>query len=292
VEEANVQQPTVEALQEKVRQLRQRTGRDEGLLQEMDSTGQSQVSLTDPDSRAMPKRPTVDVGYNAQVAVDDKHHLFVVQDVTHAVTDVDQLRDIAIQAKEALEVEQLTVVADMGDYHGEEIKAGEEAGIDPSIAKPLTSAHRQLGLFGKERFTDDPAQDCYRCPAGQTLTFRLATVELGRPLRYDATTACRACAIKARCTRNQEGRRMTRGVHEHILERMQTRVEANPAMMKRRKQIVEHPFGTIKHWHDQGYFLMKGLKKVRAEFSLSTLAYNLRRVMTRLGVLPMLQALA
>jgi transposase len=124
------------------------------------------------------------------------------------------------------------------------------------------------------------------------LTFRFATVELGRPLRYYATTACRACAIKARCTRNKEGRRMTRWVHEHILERMQKRVEANPAMMKRRKQIVEHPFGTIKYWHDQGYFLMKGLKKVRAEFSLSTLAYNLRRVMTLLGVLPMLQALA
>jgi Transposase DDE domain len=85
---------------------------------------------------------------------------------------------------------------------------------------------------------------------------------------------------------------MTRWVHEHILERMQTRVEANPAMMKRRKQLVEQPFGTIKHWHDQSYFLMKGLEKVRAEFSLSTLADNLKRVMTRLGVPHMLQALA
>jgi hypothetical protein len=72
---------------------------------------------------------------------------------------------------------------------------------------------------------------------------------------------------------------------------MQKRVEANPAMMKRRKQIVEHPFGTIKHGHDQGYFLLKGLAKVRAEFSLSTLAHNLKRVMTLLGVPHMLQAL-
>jgi hypothetical protein len=122
--------------------------------------------------------------------------------------------------------------------------------------------------------------------------FRFATVEQGRPIRAYATTACRACAIKARCTRNQEGRRMTRRVHEHILERMQKRVEANPAMMKRRQQIVEHPFGTIKPWHDQGYFLMQGPEKVRAEFSLSTLADNLTRVMTLLGVLHMLQALA
>jgi transposase len=290
--EAESQKPTAEELQEKIRQLRERKGRYEGLRREMEVTGQSQVSLTDPDSRSMAKSPKVDVGYNVQVAVDAKHKLFVVQDVTNAVTDVDQLSGIALQAKEALEVDQIKVVADMGYYHGEEIKACEEAVIEPYVAKPLTSANRKLGLYGKEQFTYDSEQDCYRCPAGQALTFRFATIELGRHIRYYATTACRACAIKARCTRNKEGRRITRWVHEHILERMQKRVEANPAIMKRRKQIVEHPFGTIKHWHDQGYFLLKGLEKVRAEFSLSTLAYNLRRVVAILGVPHMLQALA
>jgi transposase len=113
-DEASVPQLTAEALQEKIRQRRERKTPYEGLLQEMDSTGQSQVSLTDRDSRAMPKSPKVDVGYNSQVAVDAKHHLFGVQDVTNAVTAVDQLSGMAIQAKEALGVEQLTVVADMG----------------------------------------------------------------------------------------------------------------------------------------------------------------------------------
>jgi len=42
------------------------------------------------------------VGYNVQTAVDDKHKLIVVQEVTNAVTDVDQLSEIAIEAKEAL----------------------------------------------------------------------------------------------------------------------------------------------------------------------------------------------
>ncbi len=256
-EEAECQKITAEALREKIRQLRERKGRYEGLMRAMERTGQSQVSLTDPDSRALPKSPKVDVGYNAQVAVDDKHKLFVVQDVITAVTDVDPLSGLAIQAKEALEVEQIKVVADMGDYHGEAIKACEEAGIEPYVAKPLTSANRKLGLYGKEQFTYEPEHDCYRCPAGQELTFRFATVELGWHIRYYATTACRTCALKARCTRNKEGRRMTRWVHEHILEKMQQRVAANPALMKRRTQIVEHPFGTIKHWHDQGYFLMR-----------------------------------
>jgi transposase len=290
--EPESQQTSAGHLREKIRQLRERKDRYEGLLREMECPGQSQVSLTDPDSRAMPKSPKVDVGYNAQVAVDAKHKLFVVQEVTNAVTDVDQLSGIAIQAQETLAVEQINVVADMGYYHGEEIKACEEAGIESYVAQPLTSANRKLGLYGKEQFTYEPEHDCYRCPAGQALTFRFATVELGRHIRYYATPACRTCAIKARCTRNKEGRRITRWVHEHVLERMQQRVEANPALMKKRKQIVEHPFGTIKHWHDQGYFLMKGLEKVRAEFSLSTLAYNLRRVMTILGVPHMLRALA
>jgi transposase len=152
-EEAACQKPTAEALREKIRQLRERKGRDEGLTRERERTGQSQVSLTDPDSRAMPKSPKVDVGYKAQVAVDGKHQLFVVQEVTKAVTDVDQLRGIAIQAKEALEVEPINVVADRGYYHGEALKAWEEAGIEPYVATPLTSANRKLGLSGQERCT-------------------------------------------------------------------------------------------------------------------------------------------
>jgi hypothetical protein len=109
----------------------------------MEIGGQSQVSLTDPDSRAMPTSSKADVGYNVQVAVDDKHKLFVVQEVTKAVTGVDQLSGLALQAKEALEVEQVKVVADMGCYHGEELRACEEAGIEPYVAKPLTSANRK-----------------------------------------------------------------------------------------------------------------------------------------------------
>jgi transposase len=224
--------------------------------------------------------------------VDAQHKLIGEQHVTNAVTDADQLSAMARTAKEALGVEHLKVVADMGSYHGEAIKACEEAGLEPSIAKPLTSANRKLGLYGKERFTYDLAHDCYRCPAAQTLTCRFTTVELGRQIRYYATTACRTCAINVHCTRNKEGRRMTRWVHEHILEQMQKRIEANPGLMKKRKQVIEHPCGTSKHWNDQGYFLMRGLEKVSAEMSLSALAYNLKRVLHTLGVPTMIAAVA
>jgi Transposase DDE domain len=215
----------------------------------------------------------------------------VAQEVTNAVTDDDQLSPLAIRAKETLGVERMRAVADMGYYHGHEIKACEEAGMEAHVPKPSTSAHTKLRLFGKESFTCDPEKDCYRCPRGEELTFRFETTELGRHIRDYATSTCRRCPIKEQCTRNKEGRRMTRWVDEHLLERMEERRKANPEIIQERKQLVEHPFGTIKHANDQGYFLMKGLKNVRAEFSLSCLAYNLKRVINILGVPQLLVAL-
>ena len=283
---------SVAELENKIEHLKDRQDRYGQLLQEIEESGETQVSLTDADSRSMAKSPKAPVSYNVQTAVDEKHKLIVTQDVTNAVTDRDQLSKIAIQAKETLGVEKLKVVADMGYSHGKEIKACEVAGLEPYVPTPVTSANRKLGLYGKEQFAYDAEKDVYRCPAGQELTYRFDTHELGRHIRYYKTSACRTCAIKAKCTRNKEGRRITRWVDEHIMERMQARIDANPELMKKRKQIVEHPFGTIKYWNDQGHFLMRGLENVRAEFSLSALIYNLKRVINIIGVPKMLEALA
>jgi transposase len=284
-------QRSAEQLQAKIEQLRTRQVKYQGYLKRMEESGESQLSLTDPDSRSMPKSPKAPVAYNVQTAVDNKHHLIVAQDVTKDVTDRDQLSRMALEAKEPLGVEHIKAVADMGYSHGKELKACLDAGIEPYVARPDTSANTKLGLFGKERFVYDPDTDTYRCPAGQTLTYRFDTVEKERHIRYYRTSACGQCALREKCTRNKEGRRITRWVDEHIIEETQQRVEAHPEIMQQRKELVEHPFGTLKHWWDQGHFLMKGLEKVRAEFSLSTLAYNIRRVLNILGVQRLIAAL-
>jgi Transposase DDE domain len=80
-------------------------------------------------------------------------------------------------------------------------------------------------------------------------------------------------------------------VDEHLLDEMAQRVRSRPEVMKRRKQLVEHPFGTMKRWWDQGYFLLRGLEKVRTEFRLTVLAYNLRRVLNLVGVPPLMATL-
>jgi hypothetical protein len=74
------------------------------------------------------------------------------------------------------------------------------------------------------------------------------------------------------------------------MEDMQPRVLTNPEKMKLRKGIVEHPFGTIKRWMDQGYFLTRGLEKVRGEMSLTIFVYNLKRVINILGVQELIAA--
>lgn len=284
---------TGEELREKIDRLKQRKGRYEELLKELKASGHKQVSLTDADSRAMAMTSKGEVSYNVQTAVDSKYHLIVEQDVTNDGLDNHHLLLMAQSAKQMLDQTDLHVVADMGYYNHEELKQCEETGITPYVSKPIVSKNTARGLFGKEKFVYEADGDCYRCPAGERLTFRFQTRERKhKKFRYYWTTACLGCPIKPQCTTNKKFRRLKRWEHEAVVERIEQRVGANPHIMKLRQQIVEHPFGTIKFWNDQRHFLMKGLEKVKGEFSLSTLAYDIKRSINVLGVRALLTALA
>ncbi len=299
LDENDAQEPeerklTAEELKEKIKALRERMKKYKGFKKEMEETGETQVSLTDPDSRSMPLGggQKTQVGYNVQVAVDEKHKLILDHEVTNDVNDLGLLSRMAKQAKETLGVEELEVLADMGYYDGQQVKDCIKEGITPYIPKPDTSANKKLGLFTKNDFRYDPELDCYCCPAGQKLTFRFQREEKGRIRRYYATSACSNCSIKSKCTRSKTGRRISRWNYEEVMEEMEQRVQLRPEKVRLRKQLVEHPFGTIKHHMNQGHFLMKGLPNVGAEMSLSVLAYNFKRVIKILGVPTMIQALS
>ncbi len=146
-----------------------------------------QISLTDADARAMATngKGTGLVGYNVQAAVDTQHHLIVAHEVTSQGHDRSQLANMAQQAKRATGAEELRVLADRGYFSGEEILACEQAGVTPYVPKPLTSGAKADGRFGKPDFVYDPGQDAYRCPAGETLSRRMTTLENGQTLhRY------------------------------------------------------------------------------------------------------------
>ena len=94
--------------------------------------------------------------------------------------------------------------------------------------------------------------------------------------------------MRSRCTK--EYRKVSRLENEAVLDRMAERLKTRPEILDTRREIVEHPFGSIKQWMGQGAFLMKGLDKVRAEFSLTALVYNLRRAINIRGVETMMAA--
>lgn len=299
MDQADAQEPeekklTADELQEKIEEMKRRRAEAEKMERKLDESGETQISLTDPDSRMMPVSGgrRTDVGYNVQVSVDAKHKLIVDHEVTNAVTDRDLLSRMAKRAKELLGAEELDVLADMGYYHGKQVKACLEEGITPYIPKPSTSASRKLGLFSKEDFRYDPERDCYWCPAREQLSYRFQTTEEGRHIKYYASSACAHCSIKAQCTRSEDGRRITRWVDEDLLDEMERRVRGEPEKMKLRKRLAEHPFATIKHHWDQGHFLTRKLPNVRAEMALTVLSYNIMRAIKILGVPRMIEALA
>jgi transposase len=230
------------------------------------------------------------VGYNVQAVVDAQHHLIVAHEVTNIGNDRSQLSTMARQAQEATGVSDLTAIADRGYFKGEEILACEAAGVTPLVPMPLTSTAKADGRFGKQDFVYDAGQDVYRCPAGETLTWRYWNVEAGRKLHNYWTTKCVACALKPKCTPAKE-RRVKRWEHEAVLDAMQERLERAPRAMRTRRQTAEHPFGTIKAWMGATHFRLRTLEKVSAEMSLHVLAYNLKRMIAILGVQPLIQAM-
>ena len=278
-------------LEQKIAALRDRKDWHEELLAQLDEEDR-QISVTDPDTRRMPAAQGNQVGYNAQLAVDAKHKLIAAEDVTNEVTDFNPLADVALEAKANLELKQTEVVADAGYYNASEVSRCVEQNIQPLVPKADTSANTARGLYGKSRFRYDAGKDVYVCPAGGELTYRFSTHELGRELRYYRARACKQCALKKQCTRNQSNRTITREANEHLMEAMAGRMKAQPQKFKLRKQLAEHPFGTIKRFFGYTHFILKGLEKVRAEWSLITLVYNLKRVLNLVKLTQLMAAVS
>lgn len=263
-------------------------------LQEIEAklieTGETQISLTDPDARSMMTRGSGIVGYNVQTAVDTKHHFIVDHEVTNNGSDRDQLSGMAKKARAAIGTATLTAIADRGYFKGEEILACHEAGISVLVPPTKTSGAKADGRFDKADFIYDPLKNEYRCPAGESLIWRFANVEKGMKLDRYWSSNCKGCQLKDKCTPSAQ-RRVSRWEHQDVLDEMQRRLEQSPDAMRIRRSSVEHPYGTIKAWMGATHFLTKGLERVATEMSLHVLAYNFRRLIAVLGVTGMLAAI-
>jgi len=255
----------------------------------LEATGETQISLTDPDARSMMTRGSGIVGYNVQTVVDAKHHLIVEHEVTNIGSDRDQLSGMAKKARAAIGANSLTAIADRGYFKGEEILACKQAGIAVLVPATKTSNARADGRFDKADFVYDQEKNEYRCPAGQSLIWRFARVEKGMALNRYWSSNCKGCLLKDKCTPSQQ-RRVTRWEHQDVLDDMQVQLDQSADAMRIRRCSVEHPFGTIKSWMGATHFLTKGMERVKTEMSLHVLAYNFKRLITLLGVAGIMEA--
>jgi Transposase DDE domain len=214
---------------------------------------------------------------NVQRAVDRQPKRMMAHAVTNAPGDRAWRSPMALPAKDVLGG-PCEAVAAGGDDHGAEVQTCLAASIPPDVARPLTAANQQLGLFRQDAGTSEGATETSQGPAGAPLTCRVAAGEPGRPSRSDAPPAGGGGARQPQCTRSQGGRRMTRWGDAHLWEAMEQRVRRRPAGMQQRKPWVEPPCGTRKRWWEAGDFLRRGREKVRTECSWTVLAYHLRWV--------------
>ena len=276
----------------KLAHLQTEKQRYRSIEERMDETGETQVSLSDPDAKSMAttaRMPRV-VGYNVQTVVEAKHHLIVAHEVTTLGYDRDALSNMAKAALDVMEADEIEAIADKGYFKSEEILACEEAGITPTVSKPLTAGSSAKGRFDRADFVYDADKDVYVCPAGEHLIYRFTNKEANRTVRSYWSSFCDGCVVKDKCTPSVN-RRIRRWEHEDVLDRMQQRIDDDPSKLALRSMTVEHPFGTIKTWMGNTHFKMRRLKNVATEMALHVLAYNMTRVMNIIGIPALLKAM-
>lgn len=279
---------TAEELKKKIARIKEHLEKHKELAKKLEESGESQISLTDPDARLMKTSKGADVCYNLQTAVDSKHKLIVAVEVTNACADQGQLAEIAKQTKEAFGVEKLEVVADGGYFEGATIKECEEAGIVTFVPVEETPRKR---IFPRSQFQYDEQNDLYVCPAGTQLAV-INNISRGKKdIKVYGTSACQGCALKQKCTTSKRaGRKIKRWVHQAVIDRQAERNRHHPMIQRQRSGLIEHVFGTIKRAMGQTYFLTKGKEKVSTEASLMALGYNFKRATTILGVERMIRS--
>lgn len=273
---------------QKVAALVAKRARAQANLDRLEATDDTQLSRTDADARLLSKSGQRVAGYNVQTAVDDKHALIVASEVVNDGNDTRQLDKMAAAAKEALEVKTLQAVADMGYYNGPALKSCEEQDIVAYVPLPERDSRLAAqGRFTHEEFVYEGETDSYRCPAAERLLRTKTPRQNGDrvEIRYVSRKAvCDACPLRLRCvTDKQPTREILRWEHEEVIERHRARMQNAADMMRRRKALVEHPFGTLKCRAGYRHFLVRGFDKVRGEWSLMALCYNFTRLLSILG---------
>ena len=244
-------------------------------------TADRMVSTTDPDATPMPSGEKTRLGYRANYVVDGgKARIILNALVTpFEVTENRPMLDLLFGTVFRYGLRPRRVVGDAtyGTLHN--IKGTEEAGIRALM--PVADFTRRTRFFGKDRFTYDPKEDAFTCPAGEVLGPQGGPNKDGL-IRYRAPAkACAACCLRAECTDNEQGRAVHRHPEERYLEiaRARHQTEAYKKAMRKRRVWAEPPFAEAKRWHGMERFRLRGLERVNAEALLVASGQNIKRLL-------------
>jgi len=257
----------------------------EDYLEKITASDCNEISTVDPDAHIMRQGGEgrmYDACYNVQSVVDAKHKLVVDFEVSTCAIDKGSLSIMTESAKEIMGVEKISVAGDKGYYDGGDIEKCEKSGTRCYVPKIEGYSPAPDSKFNYENFRYNRETDSYVCPNGETLLFKKykkrPNGEYGRV--YLNAEACKECSNREQCTKQKRGREIFRNPHQDALDTVDARMLTNEAgeILRERKKIVEHPFGTIKHIWGYRQFLCRGHENTAAEQSLVFLAYNFRRV--------------
>jgi transposase len=293
---------SITEVQAKLEKLKTHKIKYEQIQEQLTASDEPQVSTTDPDARALLVRGVVvEVGYNVQAAVDAQHSLVIG---THTINrnDKNALFNISKEAKENLEqAAAIIVIADKGYHTGKELQACQDAGIDTIVARQELVNSNEKGTqpaYMVQHFVYHKTEDTYTCPAGQTLhtTGKLHSKKRDRDISYSfkkyRTSACNTCPVKHLCTGRHDGRReIERSEYADAVAYNKANYEANGQLYRKRQEINEHIFGTIKRQWNLYYTNLRGLEKVNGELALIMTVYNMKRARNILGFEPLMENL-
>lgn len=254
------------------------------LTKQLEESGDTQVSTSDPDSRQMITRNNItEVAYSIQTTVDEKHNIPVDFEVTNE-NDSKAMGRMTRRAKTILDKDDFTLLYDKGYHTGSEFAYANAHGVEVVVAIPAVASHAPDVAFDVEHFNYDKQSDCYTCPVGKLLTTNGSWYNKNRgksinKVKHYKTNACLSCGFFERCTKNKNGRLIERSEHADLIDANKQRMEANKQLYRKRQAIVEHPYGIIKRqWGFYYISTKKGIKRATADVGLIFVAYNLRRI--------------
>ncbi len=281
--------PEKTEIKEKIKKHTERKATYQDLRRQLELSGETQISTSDPDSRQLVTRNNItEVGYSVQTTVDAKHNIPIDFKVTNQ-TDNRAMGGMVRRAKTILQNNDFTALYDKGFHTGGEFDYAIKQGVEVLVAIPDPGSHAPEPAFDIEHFVYDKLSDSYTCPAGQTLTtngnqYDKNSSKSNYKVKHYKTNECQKCRFAKQCTRNKNGRILERSEYADLIHANKLRLDSNKKLYLRRQAIVEHPYGIIKRQWGYSYIMTKkSMKRASADVGLIFVAYNLRRIVNILG---------